>query len=240
MCHGLTQTPGKHLLFLHSGVPQPHARFQPALRHTGKKENESPARKCTSESLSRNGTSSRAYIASIFNPLPLAYHRASSRRRSGSKPGSVSCSHADSLKPNQASIQQWWPGSESNQKKGIWKSLAYLGICIQVGWQCGQWTICNRFNMMLPKTLRICLEIPQNNLLRNLIWIFLIPFSVTFTLFGKSHLFLSLRFWFVCSVFSLLSFHIHISCYISDTIRNTGSNRFLSVLLPPRITTSQK
>lgn len=104
MFHGLTRTLGKHLLFLHSGVPRPRSLL--ALRRTGKEENERPARKCASESLSRNGTLSRAYIASIFNPLPLAYHRPSSRRRSGSKPGSVSCSHADSLKSNQASAQQ--------------------------------------------------------------------------------------------------------------------------------------
>lgn len=96
----LESNPGKHLLFLHSRTV---LRLPWALL-SREKETESPARKCASESLRRNGILSEPLYTQLFlTPLPLAYHRASSLGRSGSKPGSASCLHAGPLGANKDS-----------------------------------------------------------------------------------------------------------------------------------------
>lgn len=78
----LESNPGKHLLFLHSRT----ALRLPWALLSREKETESPARKCASESLRRNGILSEPLYTPLFlTPLPLAYHRASSLGRSGSK-----------------------------------------------------------------------------------------------------------------------------------------------------------
>lgn len=137
----LESNPGKHLLFLHSRTV---LRLPWALL-SREKETKSPARKCASESLRRNGILSRPLYTRLFlTPLPLAYQRASSLGRSGSKPGSASCLHAGPLRANQGRIELWWPGTDSKGKRV--KIMAH--ICV-IRFQWSKWLSEREFDMKL-------------------------------------------------------------------------------------------
>lgn len=137
----LESNPGKHLLFLHSRTV---LRLPWALL-SREKETESPARKCASESLRRNGILSRPLYTRLFlTPLPLAYHRASSLGRSGSKPGSASCLHAGPFRANQGRIALWWSGTDSKGKRV--KIMAH--ICV-IRCQWSKWLSEREFDMQL-------------------------------------------------------------------------------------------